>query len=141
MITTKTKLKLCDWSLLFLTIAILASGLQLEINPYGQTIWVWLHIIIGTAFVSGTLWHLKLHHKPHIAHTHGKKHHWLGSFFMLTLISGVIATVHWSGTYEHSTIGGIHGKLGFLMIIAVAIHVKKHIRFYRKQPQKNHVAK
>ena len=126
-----TKFRLCDWSLLFLTIIMLASGLQLETNPSGTRIWVWLHIIAGLIFTADIFWHLQLHKKPKKNHTHGKNHAWAGGLFLLSLISGIIATVHWLATYTHTTIGGIHGKLGFLMIIAVIVHVSKHIRFYR----------
>lgn len=45
------------------------------------------------------------------------------SIVMLLLIS-------WSGTYLHSTIGGVHGKFGFLFIITVISHIAKHKRFY-----------
>ena len=133
--TKKTKLKLCDWSLLFLTIAILASGIQLEINPTGANLWVWVHIIIGALFISGILWHIGLHKKKKKKHNPSSrnrrhKHVLLGVFFLLTLVSGVVATCHWIGSYLHSTIGGVHGKFGFLFIIAVIFHIAKHKRFY-----------
>ena len=128
----KTKLKYCDWSLLFLTIVILASGVQLEINLSGERIWVWLHIAAGILFMIDIFWHLGLHHnRSKIVDTHRKKHPWLGGFFILTLLSGIIATCYWYDTFIHSTIGGIHGKFGFLMILAVIIHICHHIKFYR----------
>ncbi len=133
--TKKTKLKLCDWSLLFLTVVILASGVQLEINPVGAKCWIWSHIVIGILFISGIIWHISLHKscKKRVepkTRKHGNKHAVIGIFFLLTLLSGVIATGHWVGTYFHSTIGGVHGKFGFLFIIAVILHIAKHKRFY-----------
>ncbi len=62
--TKKTKFKICDWSLLFLSIVILASGLQLEINPAGKLVWVWLHIVLGIAFSIYIIWHIILHSQP-----------------------------------------------------------------------------
>lgn len=134
--TKKTKLKICDWSLLFLTIAILVSGLQLEISPNGRVMWVWIHIVLGTVFTGVILWHIQLHRnhvtkKQSMSHIHRKKHPFLGILFFLMLISGIVATGHWVGTYIHSTIGGIHGKFGFLFIITIMGHVWRNRRFYR----------
>lgn len=128
-----TKLRFCDWSLLYATILMCISGIQLEVNPYGERIWVWLHFSAGIIYIADIFWHLKLHNWPQTAHTHGKKHPWLGSFFLLTLITGCIATIHWLDTFSHSTIGGIHGKFGYLMIIAVMIHICHHIKFYKRK--------
>lgn len=133
--TKKSKLRLCDWSLLFLTIAIFASGIQLEINPAGATIWVWAHIVIGILFFCGIFWHIGLHKsgKKRVESKNKNRrnrHAVMGVFFLLTLLSGIIATCHWIGTYFHSTIGGIHGKFGFLFIITVIFHIAKHRRFY-----------
>lgn len=133
--TKKSKLRLCDWSLLFLTIAIFASGIQLEINPARATIWVWAHIIMGALFIGGIFWHIGLHKSSKgklnpSSRNRRHKHALMGIFFLVTLVSGIVATCHWIGTYLHSTIGGIHGKFGFLFIIAVIFHIAKHRRFY-----------
>ncbi len=42
-----TKLKICNWSLLALTIAILISGIQLEATHSIGLTSVWIHILIG----------------------------------------------------------------------------------------------
>lgn len=136
--TKKSKLKLCDWSLLLLTILILASGVQLEINPAVERVRVWLHIAIGTLFMVGIIWHIRLHKFGGVrglrkARNHPNKHPMMGIFFLLTFLSSIIATCHWIGYYRHSTIGGIHGKFGFLLIIAVIVHITKHRRFYRQR--------
>lgn len=131
-----TKLRICDWTLLLLTIAILASGLQLEVNPTGEIMWVWVHIVLGTMFITMILWHIGLHHGSHpnkAPRHHDKKHRWLGILFALTLLSGIIATCHWIGSYVHSTIGGVHGKIGFLFIILVIVHLRKNYRFYTRR--------
>ncbi len=133
--TKKSKLRLCDWSLLLLTIAIFASGIQLEINPTGATIWVWTHIVIGLLFFCGIFWHIGLHKsgKKRVESKNKNRrnrHAVMGVFFLFTLLSGIIATCHWIGTYLHSTIGGIHGKFGFLFIITVISHIARHRRFY-----------
>lgn len=134
-----TKLRVCDWSLLVFTSIMLVSGLQLEVNPYRDQIWVCLHIIIGIFFVGFILWHLSLHHNPMQSavrrekHHHGGKSPSLGICFLLTVLSSTIVTFHWIGTYTHSTIGGIHGKIGFLFLVAIVFHVRKNIRFYARR--------
>lgn len=133
--TNKTKFKICDWSLLFLTVVILASGMQLEINPTGASVWVWAHIVLGIMFIVGIFWHINLHksgykkRKPNSGDI-WHKHTLMVIFFLLTLLSGVIATFHWIGSYHHSTLGGVHGKFGFLFIIAVILHIARNKRFY-----------
>ena len=96
--TKKSKLRLCDWSLLFLTIAIFASGIQLEINPAGATIWVWAHIVIGILFFCGIFWHIGLHKsgKKRVESKNKNRrnrHAVMGVFFLLTLLSGIIGTL------------------------------------------------
>ena len=54
-------LKICDWTLLVLTLLILASSLQLEITAGATPLWVWLHMAAGTLFLLLILRHLYLH--------------------------------------------------------------------------------
>ena len=54
-------LKICDWTLLVLTLLILASSLQLEITAGATPLWVWLHMFLGTLFLLLILRHLYLH--------------------------------------------------------------------------------
>ncbi len=51
---------------------------------------------------------------------------------VFTIISAIIAFVHWLGTYQHSPIGGLHGKIGFAMIAVVIGHTLKRKKFFRK---------
>lgn len=51
-------------------------------------------------------------------------------------MSGIAATVQWIVENGHSPIGGVHGKIGFLMVIIAIIHAAKHIR-QRKQARKS----
>lgn len=129
------KLRICAWSLAIFTAVMLSSGLQLEISPFGGRIWVWSHIAAGCIFIGTIIWHISLHKSTGVKwYGYGNiynKHRWLSLFFAFTLISGLLATIHWIGIYSHSTIGGIHGKLGFIFIIIVIRHIDKHIKFYQ----------
>ncbi|MBO4966041.1 MAG: hypothetical protein J6C81_07240 [Muribaculaceae bacterium] len=51
--------------------------------------------------------------------------------FLITVLSAIVALVHWLGTYAHSPVGGVHGKIGFLMIAVAIGHTIKRIKFFR----------
>lgn len=130
------KLRLCDWILVFATVFILASGLQLEATDSRNIIWVWIHVIIGSLFFSNIVWHLYLHFgwKSWIQRLQKQKSpvtRWLAIFALLTLISAFIALFHWLGTYTHSPIGGIHGKIGFIFLALAIGHTVKRIKFFK----------
>ena len=50
---------------------------------------------------------------------------------LVTLITGIVAIIHWVTTFTHVPIGGVHGKLGFLMIILSIGHIVKRIKFFK----------
>lgn len=129
---TAQKLKLCNRTLACILVLILASGIQLEATSgkYGWSVWV--HIILGILLCILSLYHIYLHYKFGNWFSRFKKNRniatrilWL--VFLLTTVSGVAATVIWLGGYGHSHIGGIHGKIGFLMVITAIFHVRKHL--------------
>lgn len=134
--TKKSKLKLCNWMLLISTVAILGSGIELEIIHGDNIASVAIHIILGIIFESLAIWHIYLH---------CGNRNWFLSFsklkkpvtrilwwlFILTLVSGLVALFHWGGTLIHSPIGGIHGKIGFLMIAVAIGHIIKRIKFFK----------
>lgn len=133
-----TKLKTCNWSLLALTVAILISGIQLEATHSVGMTSVWIHIVIGVLFMGIATCHVYLHFG---------KSNWFLKFrkqksqvtrilwwvALVTLVSGVAAMIHWVTTFTHAPIGGVHGKLGFLMIILSIGHIAKRIKFFRSK--------
>lgn len=129
------KLRICDRTLLSLSLLMLVSSVQLELNPAGNRWWVWLHIGLGCVLTGFIFWHVGLHKNvrkkgtlPKHRHEHNLKG--LGLLFLLTLISGIIAISAWIGDYIHTTAGGIHGKIGFLFLCFLFFHVKKYKKFY-----------
>lgn len=135
------KLKVCDWMLLMFTAAILASGIQLEVTGSGYVSWVWVHIALGAVFMALGAWHVYLHFgssnwfsRFHKLRSPVTRILWLVS--VLTLITAAIAAVHWLGNFTHSPVGGVHGKLGFLMIILCICHIIKHIKYFRPLPKR-----
>lgn len=130
-----TKLRLCDWTLVILTMSILISGIQLEILHRGNNVWRWVHIVIAIIFMLLCVWHIWLHFR---------KSNWFKRFHkqkstvteilwwisLLTFLSGMIAFVHMLSDEVHSVVGGIHGKLGFLMVIFIIAHALKRRKFF-----------
>lgn len=53
-------------------------------------------------------------------------------FGLLVILSAVIATIDWCMKGIHTGPGAIHGKIGFIFLIAVLIHLIRHFGFYRK---------
>ncbi len=129
------KLRLCDRMLVFATAFILASAIQLEATDSRSIVWVLIHMIIGSLFFANIVWHLYLHFgcKSWVQRLRKQKSpvtRWLAIFALLTLISALVALFHWIGTYTHSPIGGIHGKIGFVFLILAIGHTVKRIKFF-----------
>lgn len=132
------KLKLCDRSLLILTIAILISGIQLEATDSSGLSSVWIHIIVAMLFVGIAAYHVFLHfsHDNWFSRIRRQKSlptrvlWWVS---LITLITGIAATAHWLVTFRHAPIGGVHGKLGFLMILLSSAHIIKRRQFFKRK--------
>ena len=131
-----TKLKICNWSLLALTVAILISGIQLEATHSNGLTPVWIHILIGVLFMGMATYHVYLHFGNSNWFSKFRKQKsqvtrilwWVA---LVTLITGIVAMIHWVTTFTHAPIGGVHGKLGFLMIILSIGHIAKRIKFFK----------
>lgn len=130
---TASKLKLCNRFLGCVIVLMLASGIQLEVTS-GQYVWsVWLHIILGILLTVLSVYHIFLHYRHTNWFARFRKNQrtatrilwWL---FLVTVISGIAATIIWIDGNSHSHLGAIHGKFGFLMVQFVIIHVVKNTR-------------
>lgn len=58
---------------------------------------------------------------------------WIAATCALTLLSGIIATIHWIIQPVHSSIGAVHGKISFLLIGLAVWHIARRCRFYLRQ--------
>lgn len=136
--TKAKKLRICNWLLLVTTVVMLTSSIQLEVTGSRAAIWVCLHIIVGCLFFANIIWHLCLHfgwkswlqkfRKQKSPVTRG-----LAVFALLTIISAIIASAHWIGTWTHSPFGGVHGKIGFIFIALAIGHTVKRIKFFKNK--------
>lgn len=131
------KLKTCDWLLLIITVLVLGSSIQLEATGSSSSLWVWLHIGVCGAFMGLICWHVYLHFRwknwgKRLLGRRGVMR-WLSIFGILVLLTAIIATVRWCATSVHSGIGGVHGKIGFVFLVFVIIHIVRHLKFYKRR--------
>lgn len=135
---TATKLKICDRSLGLTLILILVSGIQLEASSGSHEWTVWLHIGLGVVLTALSVYHIFLHYRfsnwfARFRKNRNKLTRMLWWVFLLTVVSGLAATAVWIAGNAHSHIGGLHGKIGFLMVIIGIIHAVRHKKNRRKK--------
>lgn len=121
--------------LLAVAVVMLASSLQLEVIAGQSMWWVWVHIVSGTLFLVLILWHLQLHFQWRnwlwlLWKQRSANMKWLTAVGILTFVTALIATAGWIVSPEHSKIGAVHGKLGFLFIALAVWHTARRFRFY-----------
>lgn len=139
--TISTKVKLCDRLLLVTATLMLASSIQLEVTGSRIILWVWLHIVIGYCFFANIIWHLYLHFRwkswiQKLSKQKSPVTRWLAIFALLTIISAIVAFFHWVGPYTHSSLGGLHGKIGFVFLLLAIVHTVKRIKFFHSKKKK-----
>ena len=132
----KEQLKISNWSLIPLSVSMLASAVQLEITEGKDAGWVWTHILIGIALAILIVWHICLHYSKRWAQLFLQqtkpKVKFMTVFLILTAITGIIATFQWYDNRLHTSFGGIHGKLGFIFLFLAITHGMHYKRYYLK---------
>ena len=134
--TKAQHLKTCDLTLSILLPFVLASAVQMEATGSGGIWPVVAHMAVSAIFICLIIRHLYLHFKWS---------RWLWKLrklkvatrilwwlYVLTFISGLAAMIHWLSGNGHGPLGGIHGKIGFLMLAFALAHTLKRIRFFKK---------
>lgn len=130
---TATRLKLCNRTLGFVLIMMLASGIQMEATSGIYTWSVWVHINLGIMLTGLSCYHIFLHYRrsnwfARFAKSRNTVTRVLWWVFLLTVVSGMVATFIWLGDNRHSHFGAVHGKIGFLMVILAVIHAVRNMR-------------
>lgn len=130
------KLKVCNWMLLIIIVLMLSSSIQLEITAGSGIIWVWAHIFVGLMFLVLIGWHLQLHFQWRnwfrlLWKQKLKNTKWLVAIGILTILTAVISTIGWIVSPDHSKIGAVHGKFGFLFIALALWHIFRRLKYYR----------
>lgn len=128
-----TRLKICNRTLGITLLLMSASGIQLEATSGRYPCSVWVHIILGILLTVLSLYHIYLHYREsnwftRFAKNRNTSTRILWWVFLLTAVTGIAATISWIGHNQHTPLGGVHGKIGFLMVIIAIIHAVRHIR-------------
>lgn len=132
--TKKERLRLCDRVLAAVAAVTLASSVQLEAMPGRGAVWVWCHIVVGVAMLALVVRHLYLHFgwrgwPGRLRAQKSPVTRWLGVTGLLVALSAVAATAHWLVSQTHATVGGVHGKLGFIFMALCVGHTLRRARF------------
>lgn len=129
-------------ALLVVALLATASSVQLELLHgrafcgIANAVWVWIHVVLCVCFLALSAHHLCLHLRQRRRSAKGargrlaKSSRLLAVAFLIVLLSGLLAAGHFIGG-GHTTIGGVHGKLGFVAIILLVGHVWRHFRWFR----------
>ena len=136
--TKAQKLKLVNWSLLVAMTLTLGTAIILEATDSRSVLLVWIHIGIALAAMLLGVEHVRLHYGwkkwfEKFAKQKKQALRILWWLFLLVAASALAATIHWiaSGGVHHA-IGGIHGKIGFLMLAFAIGHVAKRINYFKR---------
>lgn len=133
--TKKEKLLWCNRSLVVLWILALVSSLYLEAHHGRAVQAVWWHIVCGSAFFAGVVWHVYLHFgwKQWPKRFGGLKSvltRLLAVLAVLTLATALLAWGHWQEDFRHTPVGGWHGKVGLLMLALAGWHLAVRRGFF-----------
>ena len=136
------KLKICNISLLAITPAVLATSIILEAS-HGESVlglkfnfWVIIHLVAVLVMTGLVCWHLRMNWgrisgwaKKFTGKASGASKA-LAILITITVLTGIFAIPQWL-IHGHSTIGGIHGKIGFLFILVCLIHTIRHRKWFK----------
>jgi len=139
----RQKLLMCDWGLVLIAFLTLASAVQLEACG-GQALWglsfmtwVIIHIVLCVTMMVMVAWHMYLHFGwrewvEKLRKTPKKPTRILALVAALVLLTGLVATIMILVHAEHTSFGGVHGKIGFLMLAIAIGHTIKRAKFLKK---------
>ncbi len=135
----KRKLFVVNVVLLVLLVLALASSLLNEFLHgaffyFCNRTWTILHVIICLAMFAFLAWHLYLNCGK--ASSWWKRlrrqkplSKWLFWISIFTLLSGLFAMIYFF--VGHTTLGGVHGKIGFVALLLMIIHTAQRIKWYK----------
>ncbi len=130
----KANLKTINILLVLLLIPTIASSIILEYLGGGDTRvlsntgLIIIHFLVATTLMILSYLHIKLHFGPlknwdtRICKTK-RQNRWLLTISAITLLTGIIATAIYFLTGNHNIIGAIHGKIGYIAIFIMLLHL------------------
>lgn len=139
----KQKLKLCNLWLLGVAVLTLASSLQMEIcggKGVGSLSFLqmmYLHCFVGFIMLILIILHLYLHFgtqnwitKIRCLKSVPTKR--LCVVFAIMIILSIVALLHVFPQMVHTTVGAVHGKVGFLFLLLCMGHCLKRRKFFAR---------
>jgi hypothetical protein len=130
------KLKLTNWSLLATMALTLVVSIVLEATHCRSAVLVWVHVVVATLAVLLAFYHIELHFGlsgwiKKFSKQKSVVTRILWWLFALLTLSGIAALCHWLATGEHGVVGGVHGKIGFVMVAVALGHAIKRRRYFK----------
>lgn len=139
----RSKLKVCNLLLIIFTVLMFASSIQMEVcggeGLWGLSFsaWMYFHCTLGILMLLLVIEHLYLHFGKSnwLTKAKGLKRQtkWLSVIFSVLLVISVVVFVHIIVLTEHSSIGAVHGKIGFLFLLFCIGHTTKRWKWVKKQ--------
>lgn len=138
----KANLKTINILLVLLLIPTIASSIILEylgggdLRAISNTGLIIIHILVATALMVLSYRHIKLHFGPlknrksRICKTK-RQNKWLIIISAITLLTGIMATAIYFLTGNHNIIGAIHGKIGYIAIFIMLLHLLQRRKWLR----------
>ncbi len=136
-------LRACDITLVVVSVLILASSIQMEASagmpwhgiPF--VVYMTIHVLLACLMMGLVVYHLYLHFGwkawvNKIKNLPKKPTKWLSVVAAMTLLTGVAALVVLLINMHHTSLGGVHGKIGLLMLAIVIGHTIKRAKFLKK---------
>ena len=143
------RLRLCNLSLM--VAGLLATGSSVQMEACGGRGWLGLsfativgvHCSLGLLMLGLVATHLYLHFGRadwlgKMRRQRNRPTRWLGVLAVAVVLSGVAACVQVAMASGYTSVGGVHGKVGFLFLLVCLGHtakrwgwVRRHLSFFR----------
>lgn len=137
----KKTLTLINLSLVALLILSSISSVILEatggngLSAIRNTTLVVLHIVLTLTLFTLAYYHVKFHFGPASRWSSffkktKKQNRWLLWLVITVLVTGLLATLTYS-FHGHTLLGALHGKIGFVALLAMLIHLHHRRKWFR----------
>lgn len=131
--TKREKLKVCNWGLLVVLIAVIATSVLL-LGHKGDA-FVGAHVASVVLLAAGVTWHLQLHFgagnwfkKIRKVRSHVTR--FLFWFALIVALSGLAALLFFLFVPRNHTASNIHGHLALLCLLIIIGHALKRRRWF-----------
>lgn len=144
-IKTEKTLWRCNIALPILGFVLIVSSLLLEylhgeaLGSIGFPTLVWAHVAVSAGFLLVAAYHVRLHWGglrqwgQGFKASRSKPTRFLACLFLAALATGILS-IFCFASGAHTTVGGIHGKIGLLAALVGILHGIKRHRWFKHRP-------